>query len=520
MSASTPTTIEIRLLPCQTDGYPVELKLEESGQVFKGFAAPTLADWTSSSDSRADGQSLFNALFTSSELLRGWGAAQDKEPPRRLHLHLDPPELQVLPWELMRDGRDLLAADAATPFSRYLAVGAKWGEAITARPIRVLAAISNPIDLTEKYGLPATNVELEQQTLDEALTPSAKIKVTYLTPPFTLDRLEQELRQDYHILHIVAHGSFKTQASLYLQNADGRTDRVPDEKFTDMLGRLAKPPHLVVLAACQSAQQAQTEAFSGLGPKLVQIGLPAVVAMQDAVSVLTARQFTATFYRRLLEHGAIDQAMNEARGTLITNGRYDAAVPVLFMRLPDGQLWSKELPNEKTRRDTMTDNSHNRSGGINFGNNAKVTVKGDMVGGDKNVTTNTNINTGGGAYIGGNVNVSGGSKFVGRDDQSVTGMTAADIEKFFASVYQQIDAKRELEPQDKEDLKTDVQDVQDEIKAGDDANEKSLSRSLRNIKRMAPDILDVIVTTFTNPSAGVATVIRKVMQKAKAEAGN
>ena len=154
----------------------------------------------------------------------------------------------------------------------------------------------------------------------------------------------------------------------------------------------------------------------------------------------------------------------------------------------------------------MADNV-NRSGGISFGNNAKVTVKGDMVSGDKNVT---NVNTGGGAYVG------GGGKFVGRDDQSVTGMTAPDIEKFFAPIYQQIDAQRDLDPQDKEDLKSDVQDVQNEIENGDDADEKALARALRHIKRMAPDILDVIVTTFANPSAGAATVIRKVVEQAKA----
>jgi len=33
---------------------------------------------------------------------------------------------------------------------------------------------------------------------------------------------------------------------------------------------------------------------------------------------------------------------------------------------------------------------------------------------------------------------------------------------------------------------------------------------------MAPDILDVIVATVANPAAGVATVIRKVLDKAKA----
>jgi hypothetical protein len=80
---------------------------------------------------------------------------------------------------------------------------------------------------------------------------------------------------------------------------------------------------------------------------LVQVGVPAVVAMQDNVTVLTARKFGATFYRRLLEHGTVDLALNEARSTLIANGRFDAAMPVLFMRLRDGRLWG-EVPRLET----------------------------------------------------------------------------------------------------------------------------------------------------------------------------
>jgi hypothetical protein len=61
--------------------------------------------------------------------------------------------------------------------------------------------------------------------------------------------------------------------------------------------------------------------------------------MQDVVTVETARRFERTFYERLLAHGHVDRAANEARSTLLTVGRPDAAVPVLFMRLTDGVLF-------------------------------------------------------------------------------------------------------------------------------------------------------------------------------------
>jgi|GEM_PF-6461765 len=55
-----------------------------------------------------------------------------------------------------------------------------------------------------------------------------------------------------------------------------------------------------------------------------------------------ARELSKTFYGRLAEHGAVDLALNEARSTLLTAGRPDAAVSVLFMRLKSGQVWSAE----------------------------------------------------------------------------------------------------------------------------------------------------------------------------------
>jgi hypothetical protein len=144
------------------------------------------------------------------------------------------------------------------------------------------------------------------------------------------------------------------------------------------------------------------------------------------------------------------------------------------------------------------------SGGINFGG-GKITIGGNAVGQDQTVNISGD-------------SVSGGITIVGRDDNSVTGWSAKDVESFFTRVTQKIDAKPELAPTDKEDLKAEVQDLQTEVAKGEEANESFLERRLRNIKRMAPDILDTIATTLADPKVGLAMVIRKVMIKAKAGA--
>jgi hypothetical protein len=279
-------------------------------------------------------------------------------------------------------------------------------------------------------------------------------------------------------------------------------------------------------------------AFSGLGPKLVQIGVPAVIAMQENISVLSARQFAATLYQRLLAHGTVDLAMNEARGTLITSGRFDAAVPVLFMRLSDGQLWKVEedlsIKQPATPPQQVVKNVYNVSGGLNI---TGGTIMGDATGGNKITNVGTGQNSvprrpdpdrrsaepgsGGITIKSRNVKIGGDSVTGDKITTTNTGLSGAEIADLFKSIYLQIDGKSSLPLRDKEDLKADVKDVEAEtakVARGQKPDESFLERRLRSIKRMAPDILDVIAGTFASPTLGAATVIRKIVDRVKQEA--
>jgi hypothetical protein len=335
--------IEVRVLNPVSGEYPIEITLED-GTVARGSAPLDVLRWESSADTQKDGQRLFNMLLGAGRLREAWGATRSKQ--RRIRLRIDPPELHVLPWEILHDGQDMLAASASTPFSRYLPIDLSWGQPVAGRSIRVLAVVSNPYDLQTKYDLAAADVEVERHVLQEVLSGKG-IALEFLDSPASLRRLEEKLRDGYQVLHLVAHGAFNSkrqQSALYLQDEDGAAQRVIDDDFVAMLSRLQYKPTLIVLATCQSATRSAHDEFIGLGPKLVQAGTPAVVAMQDFVSMATARQFSATLYAQLLKHAMIDLAVNQARSTLLTTGRPDAAVPVLFMRLKDGLLW--KLPDQ------------------------------------------------------------------------------------------------------------------------------------------------------------------------------
>jgi hypothetical protein len=80
--------------------------------------------------------------------------------------------------------------------------------------------------------------------------------------------------------------------------------------------------------------------FRGFAPALFREGrIPAVLAMQDLVAVATAREFSRIFYAQLLTHGQVDLACNQARASIITANIGGSAIPVLFSRLQDNQLF-------------------------------------------------------------------------------------------------------------------------------------------------------------------------------------
>ncbi len=347
--------LEIRILKQEKAGYPVEITLNHERQFERGYLAPQ--KWVASASPEEDGQKLFAWLFSDDALKTTWGQVREQRPHRiRLRIDREATELHAIPWELLQEPGEgglvhNLASATATPFSRYLAGTWQPGNPILKRPIKMLVAVANPANLAD-YNLEAVEVKQEWTLLQETLADlikDNKVKLNQLAQPCTLKTLAEELRQGYHILHFIGHGSYSQksqQAALYLADEQNQVVLVKDNQFAKMLSdQLANTDtqrddklRLLFLASCQTATRSPADAFRGFAPNLVAAGVPAVLAMQDLVPVNTARAFSQTFYARLLEHGQIDQASNEARSDLQTAKLSGAAIPVLFMRLRDGQL--------------------------------------------------------------------------------------------------------------------------------------------------------------------------------------
>jgi hypothetical protein len=385
--------LRIRIFGCAGDQriYPVEAELDDgswyAGRLELGEEETTEL-FTLETEVRDYGIRLGQLLFHENVLTaynKARGRAQEQSEGRlRIQLWISPEctELQALMWERMfveLDGQHVpLSVAELTPFSRYTRLSKAEPKAIKDRPLKLLFAVSNPVNLPAGYA--EIKVAAEIESIAGALAEIDDIAVTILPgrTGIASDKLREDLSRfgfkivegattpdaiqtelgAHHILHYLGHGKFqpekaspgsvdgktvRTGASyLYLENEDGSLLPAKDEEIVRRLVAFEGKPRLIFLAACESAKRELEDPhpFVGLGPKLVEAGFPAVVAMQEKVPMDLARRLTHFFYHNLLQHGLIDRALNESRLFLQNEQHSDWAIPALFMRTTGGRLFT------------------------------------------------------------------------------------------------------------------------------------------------------------------------------------
>ncbi len=86
----------------------------------------------------------------------------------------------------------------------------------------------------------------------------------------------------------------------------------------------------------------------------------------------------------------------------------------------------------------------------------------------------------------------------------------------FVPIYRQIDEHPRLQPAEKADARAELQELEAEMRKPD-PNISFLERRLRNLRRIAPDILEVVLATLSSPAAGFSMVVKKVAEKMRTE---
>jgi hypothetical protein len=301
-------------------------------------------------------QSFFADAGVSSAFAQARVSAQSLGAALRLRLNIGPSasELHGLRWELLRDPQDdtPLSTSETALFSRYLSSVSWQPVYLRAKgALRALIMVANPADLA-RYGLAAVDVPGETSRAAQAFgTIETQVLAAGHGRRATLNALMQALRDGRHdILYLACHGALVEDESwLWLEDDAGNVARTSGAELAERLQALQERPRLLVLASCESAGARSGDALAALGPRLAEAGLPAVVAMQDKISMQTVAEFMPTFWRELERDGQIDRAMAAARGAV--RNRPDYWAPALFMRLKSGRIWY--VPGFSHQRDEL-----------------------------------------------------------------------------------------------------------------------------------------------------------------------
>ncbi len=149
------------------------------------------------------------------------------------------------------------------------------------------------------------------------------------------------------------------------------------------------------------------------------------------------------------------------------------------------------------------------AGGIEFS-------QGNQVEGDQAEISKPAVSTEAGSYVPGTVNVGGGT-FIGRDRIAGARLDPEAIARIFAPLYAAIEQRADTSPADKGDLIEELRDLQFEVGRGDDADAGLLQRRLRNLGRVAPDILRLVVAALADPVAGFSAVAARTAEAMRAD---
>ncbi|MFL5804862.1 MAG: CHAT domain-containing protein [Roseiflexaceae bacterium] len=291
------------------------------------------------------GQLLFTALFPhpiKEVLVRTQGTLIDGQGLRiKLNIASGADAVAALPWEFIHDPDHRPLAMLDISIVRYLQQSALIPRLKTNLPLRMLLTGAQPRELEQ------INIDQELREVEAALADLVGQGHVQLVvePHLTRSKLQQLLRQGFHVWHFSGHGGFRStdkSGLLAFEDTQGDLEWASARELGILVNRSSV--RLIMLDACESGQLA-TSPFSNMASTLIYGQIPAVIAMQFKVPDAATRAFAGEFYRALAEGFPIDACVTEGRKAImgaVGLGRPDWGIPVVYTRAPDGRLF--ELP--------------------------------------------------------------------------------------------------------------------------------------------------------------------------------
>jgi small GTP-binding protein len=296
---------------------------------------------------RQVGQAFYNWLFPGpihTHFHQTETRARLEKAKLRLRMRIEPRGITSLPLELIyrTEGGYFLGANPGTVLSRYLNLPLPPQRARNREgTLHLLAIIADP---TDQVRLPPEEWEATIcQALENPLV-SGQITLQTVKRATRKEIRNALLTQKPDIIQFVGHGIYQNgKGHLALVDEDtNKTWLVDDESFANLYMGYDDHLGLISLATCESAKSDDPQSFLGIAPRLVQRGIPAVIAMQYPVLIRTAKIFLEDFYTSVAARKPLDWAVQSARNAISLDaglGNREFATPVLYMRAKDGRVF-------------------------------------------------------------------------------------------------------------------------------------------------------------------------------------
>jgi len=293
-------------------------------------------------EARAFGQLLHRTIFAEPDI---WAYVKNRIPPPGpdvVRLMLAFPKdgaaarLASLPWEYLHTPEDedgtFLAQDDRVVLSRVVPKGILSPDQPSNPTVKVLPVVSDADP--QRLG------KVDAQPVLEIITKAGIREDFEILPPLTevtQESLAAEIAaQRPDLLHFMGHGKFEGGiGAVALRDRNGERLWVDETTFAQAVCGRGAPPSVVVLHTCEGGQVDFDFRFAGLAPELVLRGVKSVVAMQYAVTNMTAAKFSAGLYAELADRHPVDVAVQAARRRLVDEAPRDyrlLGIPMIYLR--------------------------------------------------------------------------------------------------------------------------------------------------------------------------------------------
>lgn len=284
---------------------------------------------------------LFQASIAES-LARSQGIAMGKDRSLRVRLEIRDPALILLPWEIMQAeaGRQAMGLSPRTLFSRTTS------DVDPLLPPKLTDSLDILLVLGENKDSDRLQLEREATKLVEGIVEEgenfsstdspAAVRVEPLIRPTAAELTRALDTGNYNAFFYAGHGMAAPNGGALFLRSDGQLNG------TELAQALVRNRvTLAVFNACWGAYPARSNGKtldrSSLAEVLIHHGVPAVVAMRDAIADREALSFIESFTRALARRLPIDHAVRFARQQLLTLYKYNQpawTLPILYMH-PD-----------------------------------------------------------------------------------------------------------------------------------------------------------------------------------------